>query len=58
MSKFPLVWWASGLLTIRTDTSFTPAPLNRDRSFYLSIYLAFKRPELIIKVKAKKIVVE
>jgi hypothetical protein len=26
-------------LTIRTDTSFTPAPL-RDRSFYLSIYLS------------------
>jgi hypothetical protein len=36
LSKIPLVWWASGHLTIRTDTSFTPAPLNRDRSFYLS----------------------
>ena len=29
--------WASGHLTLRTDTLFTPAPLNRDRSFYLSI---------------------
>ena len=35
LSKFLLVWWASGHLTIRTVTSFTPAPLNRDRSFYL-----------------------
>jgi len=38
IQRFLLVWWASDLLTIRTDTSFTPAPF-RDRSFFLSIYI-------------------